>query len=327
MLSVKRLVTLVPVVAILLAGCSGGAAMTPTNSDFFVALPRILVEFDKDGSPTVGGIGLAFVGGLTGADMSSMKLDPSIISALQTGDIQHIEILHKDNGLFIFVNGKLLPHVGWSNQAFDTLGKTIESLGLLDSATAGLVKMFLPFVTRLGVDLVVKVPVKDGGTAIPVRDVNTPVEMPASTAAAPGFYARLTIKFNQDGVPSIANVSTRDLEAVFGASGFDFRTLELPPDTIKRLQDSNIQHIVLKTGSDGIGIMVNGELLPNVAWSETDLQNTAGLVNAFLADPGLKDVRSVVDTLVPQLRQIDSEIILSLPLAANQQAIPLPGSK
>jgi hypothetical protein len=310
-----------------LAGCSGGAPMAPTNSDFFVALPRITVEFDQDGAPTVAGISANLIQTLTGMDMSSMKLDPATIAALQAGDIQHVEILHKDNGFFLFVNGKLVPHIGWSDQAFNTLSKTLGSLGLLDPTLTNILKMFLPLVTRMGVDLVVEFPVKEGNTEIPVRDINTPVDVPAATPVQPGFIARLTTKFSEEGVPSIADISTRDLAAVFGDMGFDFRTLELPPETIKGLQDSNIQHVVLKTGADGVMIYVNGEPLPNVAWSDPELQNTADLVNAFLTDPSLADVRTVVSTLLPTLRQVDSEIVLMFPAAANQQAIPLPGAK
>lgn len=327
MVSVKRLIALIPVLAIVLAGCSGGAPMAPTNSDFFVALPRIVAEFDKDGAPTVAGISSDLVSKLTNMDMSAMKLDPATIAAVQSGDIQHVEVLHKDNGFYVFVNGKLVPHVGWSDQAFTTLGKTIESVGMLDPTVTKIVKMFLPLLTRVGVDLVVKFPVKDGGTAVPVRDVNTPVDVPAATPVQPGFIARLTTKFSEEGVPSIADISTRDLAAVFGDMGFDFRTLELPPDTIKGLQESNIQHVVLKTGSDGITIYVNGEPLPNVAWSDPELQNTADLVNAFLSDPALNDVRTVVSTMLPTLRQADAEVVLMFPVAANQQAIPLPTAK
>jgi hypothetical protein len=326
MVPAKRLVSLLPVLAILLAGCSGGAPMAPTNSDFFIAFPRIVIEFDQDGSPAVAGIPASMLGGL-GVDVSTMKLDAGTIAMLQSGDIQHIEVLHKDNGLFIFVNAKLLPHVGWSAASFDSLGKTVESLGLLDAATAKIVKMVLPLVTNLGVDVVVKFPVKSGGTAVALRDLNTPVELPASSPATPGFIARLTIKFDEQGAASIANISTRDLAAVFGDMGFDFRTLELPPETVQGMQAANFQHLVLKVGSDGITIYVNSEPLPNIAWSDAQLQSTAELVNAFLADEGLKDVRTVVSTMLPQLRMVDAEIFITFPVAANQQAIPLPGSK
>ncbi len=325
MVPAKRLVSLLPVLAIVLAGCSGGAPMAPTNSDFFIAFPRIVIEFDQDGSPTVAGIPASMLAGLV--DTSTMKLDAGTIATLQSGDIQHIEVLHKDDGLFIFVNSKLLPHLGWSAQSFDTLGKTIESLGMLDASMAKIVKMALPIVTNLGVSVVVKFPIKSGGAAVAVRDINTPVDMPANSPVTPGLIVRLTVRFDEQGAASIANISTRDLAAVFGDTGFDFTQLELPPETIQGLQAANFQHIMLQVGSDGITIFVNSEPLPNIAWSDPQLQNTAELANAFLADDMYKDVRTVVSTMLPQLRMVDAEIIITFPVAANQQAIPLPGSK
>lgn len=327
MVSVKRIVSLIPLFALLLAGCATGPTdIGEANRDFMIALPRIVVEIDGQGNPSISGITPELLR-LANMDPAMFALPQDLVDTMVAGDIQHLEILHKNDGLFIFVNAKPLPHIGWSSQSMNTLGNTIELFGILPADQARVVKLILPSVQRVGLNIAVKFPLKSGATEIPLRDATARTELPPPSAVSDVIAkTRLTLRFDQAGVGSIAGVSTRDLEALFGATGFNFRDLELGPDLIGNLQSQNIQHIVLRTTLDGITVYVNGEALPNIVWSEEYLKNTADLANAFLTDPALGDVREVVSTIVPNIRRVDSEIVIQFPTAQGQQQIPLPGN-
>ena len=292
-----------------------------------IALPRIVVDIDAEGSPSISGITPALLS-LAGMDPSQFRLPKEVVDALVAADIQHLEVLHKNDGLFIFVNGKPLPHLSWTSQSITTLGNTVEKFGVLDASASQVVKTLLPRLQNIGINIAVKLPLKSGGTEIPLRDATAKTELPAASAASDVIAkTRLTLRFDADGVPSIAGVSTRDIETMFGGMGFDFRMLELGSATVSNLQSQGIQHIVLHTTPDGITIYVNGEALPNIVWSEEYLNNTADLANAFLTDPSLANVREVVSTIVPNIRRVDAEIVIAFPAAQGQQEIPLPADQ
>lgn len=327
MVSVKRVVSLIPLFALLLAGCASGPTDAgEANRDFMIALPRIVVEIDAQGNPSISGITPELLR-VANMDPAMFALPKELVDTMVAGDIQHLEILHKNDGLFIFVNARPLPHISWNSQSMNTLGNTIELFGVLPAEQARVVKLILPRVQNVGLNIAVKFPLKSGATEIPLRDATARTELPPPGAASDVIArTRLTLRFDQAGVGSIAGVSTRDLEVLFGATGFDFRALELGPDLISNLQSQNIQHIVLHTTLDGITVYVNGQALPNIVWSEEYLKNTADLANAFLTDPALANVREVVSTIVPNIRRVDSEIIIQFPTAQGQQQIPLPGN-
>ncbi|MGQ9814572.1 MAG: hypothetical protein ACUVR3_05400 [Candidatus Roseilinea sp.] len=327
MVSVKRVVSLIPLFALLLAGCATGPTdIGEANRDFMIALPRIVVDIDTEGAPSISGITPELLA-LAGMDPDMFALPKDLVDTMVAGDIQHLEILHKNDGLFIFVNAKLLPHISWTSQSMNTLGNTVELFGVLPADQARVVKILLPRLQNIGLNIAVKFPVRSGVAEIPLRDATTRTQLPPPSAASDVIAkTRLTVRFDQAGVPSIAGVSTRDIEALFGGAGFDFRSLELGPDTVSSLQSQNVQHIVLHATPDGITIYVNGEALPNIVWSEEYLKNTADLVNAFLTDPALANVREVVSTIVPNIRRVDSEIVIQFPTAQGQQQIPLPSN-
>ncbi len=327
MASVKRIVSLIPLFALLLAGCATGPTdIGEANREFMIALPRIVVEIDADGNPSISGISPQLLA-LANMDPSMFALPKDLVDAMMAGDIQHIEILHKNDGLFLFVNAKPLPHIAWTSQSMNTLGNTIELFGVLPTDQARVVKLILPRVQNVGLNIAVKFPLKSGAAEIPLRDATAKTQLPPPSAASDVIArTRFILRFNQAGVGSIAGVSTRDLEALFGSIGFDFRSLELGPDTIAALQSQNVQHITLRITLDGIIVYVNGEALPNIVWSEEYLKNTADLANAFLTDPALANVREVVSTIVPNIRRVDSELVIQFPVTQGQQAIPLPGN-
>ncbi|MCS7061858.1 MAG: hypothetical protein RMN25_11940 [Anaerolineae bacterium] len=327
MASVKRVVSLIPLFALLLAGCATGPTdIGEANREFMIALPRIVVEIDADGNPSIAGISPQLLA-LANMDPSMFALPKDLVDTLVAGDIQHIEVLHKNDGLFIFVNAKPLPHVTWTSQSMNTLGNSMELFGVLPAEQARVVKLLLPRLQNIGLDIAVKFPLKSGAKEIPLRDATVKTQLPPPSPASDVIAkTRLTLRFDRDGVPSIAGVSTRDIEALFGGAGFDFRSLELGAATVSNLQSQNVQHIVLHVTPDGVTVYVNGEGLPNIVWSEEYLKNTAELVNAFLTDPALANVREVVSTIVPNIRRVDSEIVIQFPVAQGQQQIPLPGN-
>ena len=286
-----------------------------------MVLPQIVVVVDSEGVPTVAGITPDSIKQLTfgQVDLSTMRVPKSNVEWFTRSNVQHIEIRHKTDGLFLFANGKPLPRLGWNDESFNTVGDLAGKFGGLSQPVADIVKMVLPFVRHLGLDVVVKFPLQQGAAAIPLADPNAPVPAAATTAMPPSAIVRITVKYTEEGVPSIMNVSSRDLA---GAMGMDMSAMELPPDTMAMLRDRGVQHIVMRTTPDAVWIWINAEPLPTLVWSDDNLKNGAELYGQlFLTDESLI---KALNTLLPVLRKLDGEVVLQFPVPPGASAIPLP---
>ncbi len=125
-------VPVVLVIVLLLSGC--GAAQPPTTSSqgggtFMLALPRVVVDLDQNGNPGVFGLNAAQIGAFLGSDLAAMKVDPKMVKQMMDTNVQHIEMRQVGDALVLLVNGKPMPHIGWSDQ---TLQTAMSVAGALD---------------------------------------------------------------------------------------------------------------------------------------------------------------------------------------------------
>jgi hypothetical protein len=286
-----------------------------------VALPQIVVDVNSEGVPSFAGITPETVKALTfgQVDLSNMRIPKEYVTQLTNANVQHIEVVHNNDGLYIYANGKPLPHIRWDGQSIGEVSDLIGQLGILTEPTASIVKTVLPFVQNVGMDIVLNFPHQANAAAIPLADKNVQAATPVAATVVPSARARLHVQYGEDGVPSVMNVSSRDLGK---ALGFDLSMLELPPDRVQSFKDHNIQHVVVRSMPDGIRLWVNGQPLPTLAWSEDNLKNGVDLYGQIAAaDP---EFIKALQTIAPYLNKLDADLVLRFPTAPGAQPIDLP---
>lgn len=323
-----RLIKFLSLLMVLLIApaCSGQPTpLAQPKGDFAVALPRIVIDVNKDGVPSIGGISADVLRSVTFGyfDPSILRVPQVYVDWFTRTNMQHFEVVYKDDGLYLFVNGKPLPHIGWSSDSFENTGAVVEMVnktGMMPPAYVSLIKMALPFVQRIGVNVAFRFPLQQGAAEIPFADPSLMQATATPASVTTVATARVNIRYGNDGVPTIMNVSSRDLG---NAMGYDLRILELTPDMIKQVQATGIQHITLHSTKDGVLLWVNDKALPNVSWSPDNLKNG---VDTFgqLYNPVDPNLMQALDTLVPALSQTDAEVVLHFPVAEGVQPIPVP---
>ena len=121
-----------------------------------------------------------------------------------------------------------------------------------------------------------------------------------------------------NGVPSVAGLSSADLEALTGLS---MAQLNLDPTMIKTMTELGIQHISMRTDKDGLLLGVNDKPLPSIVWNDQYLNNGAELFTALNTYAGMDDVNKMVKQLLPSLQQANIELALRFPLAPGAQKL------
>ena len=307
------------ILLLLLAGCGKAveppvASSIPSGEVFQIALPRIVIDVDSAGNPSVMGLSPVMLKAL-GVDVSSMQVPAATVEQMTKNNLQHVEIASVGDRLVMIVNGKPLPHLGWDQ---DTLKRSLDladTLKVQDPKTMALIKRVLPLVTRLGLDLVLRFPVQPGTAEIPLAETGAAKKIALAPTTDPAsLIAKFEVKFDEKGVPGIMGISGNDLAALGGGA-----LGGLSPDMIANLQSGNIQNMELRMKPDGLHIYVNGDPLPVIIW------DTKLLANAFEAYGQISPdspILPVLKLFLPYLDRADVGILLHFPPAAGKDLIP-----
>ncbi len=307
------------VVALMVTSCGPAVPPTTETEEFALALPRLTLSFDANGMPSLMGLDLEKIRPLLRTyagmdiDLSLLRIDPFWVSWMTNANVQHIEIQYGAGGVLLFVNGKLLPHLAWSEESFSNLVPATE-LFMGQAPWTGMVKAFLPFVRRTGIGLVLMFPKQAGAAEIAVRAPGVVPEVAAAEVPA-GLIFRAEIAYDNDGVPSVLGMTSRDLAAM---TGMPLQMVELPPALIQQLKASNVQHVELRARNSGIFIFVNGMELPHLAWNDALLSDSASLYAQM--NPG-SPLIELVNFLLPSLAQADVDLLVRFPLAEGAMVI------
>lgn len=323
----KRATYLLPVFAILLAACGASqpAAVADKDSDFYVALPRVVVDIDDTGKPSIAGITPETLNSLSGGqlDLSQFTVPTDWLNYFKSTGTQHVELAFNGDGAFIYANGKQLPHVGLNDEAVNNLGEVAGTLGpaFVDPAYAGylpFVQKFLPLARRLGLNLVVRLP--HSGTEVPLRDPAAPMQG-TDTAGNGAVQVRVVVNYDDQGVPSIAGISAKDLEAL---TGYDLYGLKLDPNFVQLLKSKGIQHLSMRSEGTGLALAVNDKALPSLMCNADCLKNSADVIGLLNTYPGMEQINELVTKFGPELHNVNAELALRFPAAPGSQSIPLP---
>ena len=312
----RRLWVIALVVALVMSGC--GTAVKPPAGPatelgqlFQIALPRLVVDIDSEGNPSIAGLGPGLLK-LLGIDMSGFGVPKATVEQMTAANIQHVELTMAADGLHIFVNAKPMPVPAFTP---DSLQRAIDLGAAFGVQQTGLLKQVVPLVQRLGLDLVLRFPSQPGAAEIPLPPDGAVAAFKTSPANEPAsVVVKFEVKFDENGAPSVMGISGTDLETL-GIGALP----SLPPEQIRKLQENNIQHLELRNLPGGFYVFVNGEPLPSIVWDSSTLANLTEVYGQINADNPLLPV---IQALMPYLDRGDIGILLHFPIAPGAEPIP-----
>jgi len=313
----QRLLLLLVVLAVVMAGCGGQGvepATGPTTSTgelFQVALPRLVIDVDAEGNPTILGISPALLSAV-GVDVSGFRLPKTLVDQFAAAGVQHLEIASVGDRLMLFADGQPLPHLGWTP---DSLTRLLDTMRALQVQNTDTIARILPIVTRLGLDVVLRFPRAASAAEIPFVDTRTVRGFqPTVTADPASAIIKFEVRFDEQGQPGMMGLTAADLAALgVGSMG------GLSTDMLANLQNSDIQHAEIRTKPDGAYVYVNNEPLPRVIWDTELLANAVELAARLAPDYGLLPL---IQQIGPYLDRADIGILLRFPAAAGRTEVP-----
>jgi hypothetical protein len=191
------------------------------------------------------------------------------------------------------------------------------AIGVDGAAVSQLLTRLAPIVERLGLSIALKFPTAEGMEAVPFASDDIVMAPPRVVDTPPSAVAKFEIKYDDDGVPSIMGISARDIAALTGNSQLP---LAMSKDVIQRAKDSNIQHMQLTTGPNGLEIFINGEAAPKIVWDQ-DMVNNMIDVWAQL-NPDAAGYVPVVKQIAPFLANTSFSILMHFPMVDGVAVIP-----
>lgn len=131
------------------------------------AIIRLDARIDANGMPGIFDVTAEDLAAL-GVNMTPL-LDADTLARLQTANIQHLLVRSKPGGLFIYVNGKPLPHLVWDSRFLTNAAELFGRL-MPDSPYGVLVKENAPGLDRADIDILVLLPKLSGAQTVPLPE-------------------------------------------------------------------------------------------------------------------------------------------------------------
>ncbi|NOZ72575.1 MAG: hypothetical protein GXP38_11810 [Chloroflexi bacterium] len=320
-----RLLLVASLLLLVLALSACGSMPTTISApsqDFLLSFPRVVIDIGEDGTPSLAGFTAdqLYMLSLGQMDFRWLRMDPALIQWFKDKNLQHIELIQKEDGLYVFANGEPLPHLAWSEDSLNTLS---DLVGDYYPQIEELLTKTLPFMQRVGLDVVVRFPKADDVAEIPLRDMEVPIAQAIEAETEPSsLQIRLIIRYDKQGVPSVPGAEAL-LKNYFGVQ---MDQLRLMPQAVQSLTAAGIQHITLRVHNNSLYIFVNGKALPNLAWDADGLKNGVGLVSQLYGLQQTPSLNAMLDTLIPLLEATEGDVILKFPLQPGVKPIPTPGA-
>lgn len=314
-------------VLLVVSGCgprAGRADVASLGEDAVVIdFPAIYIDFDANGTPTVGGKTVDELGTQFGQQLPTIpQLPAEQVKMLTDFNIQHIQINNSSAGLRLLVNGLQIPSLGWGPDQLANTVDTLNSFGIpLPPDLAGI----LPMLGNVGVGLVLRFPVQAGAEAIPVN-VEGGMSAPAESKAAQEQYIasvgqapvlKLAVDYNADGSWTVDGKGPEEYSKVI--PDFKWDGLNMNPSMLARLTAVGVQNFTISTNPDGLFVAINGKLLPNLTWGNGEIEHTlalaeqTGLLQLAGNVPNLSDIINQIKALLPVVQTADFSITVNLP--------------
>lgn len=318
------LLSMLLVAGLVLAGCgprAGGGELAANASpeDIVIDLPAIYLDVNTEGQTSIGGTPLAQLGSQLGVDLSAAaQFDKAWINHLTVTNIQHMQLDNTPNGIMLLVNGEPIPSLGWDG---DALVATADTLNMLGANVGPQISKLLPIIRALGIGVVVRVPVVEGSSLIPLV-----VQGDASAAAlakkAQEEYlkavgtppvVRVTLNYAADGTFTVADISGTDLASM----NIPVQSLNLPAAQVERMTQLGIKKLSLSSNSQGIFISINDKTLPHITWDNGEVNHVLKLAAqmGFLNQiQGYSpEVHAMIESLLPAVQASDVNFSVTFP--------------
>lgn len=329
-MSVRKhgVLSLLLVAAITLSACGPRAGRVDVNSlnpdAVVIDLPAIYIDFDANGTPTIGGQTVDQLGAQFGQQLPAIPTLPADqVKMLTDLNIQHIQIDNSPQGLNLLVNGMMIPSLGWSSSQLSNTVELLNNFGIpIPPDLAGI----LPMLGNVGIGIVLRFPLKEGATPIPAV-VEGGMSASAEAIAAQKQYLesvgqasviKFAVFYNADGSWTVDGKGPDYYAQSF--PDFKWEGLNMNPSMLKRLTDVGVKDFTISTNPDGIFIAINGKLLPNITWGHGEIEHTlalaeqTGLLQMAAGNvSNLSDVINQVQSLLPAIQTTDFSITVNLP--------------
>lgn len=330
-----RISRLIPVAALsatlLLAACnSGRGAASGSESgslrrSFMFALPRVEVRIDRKGMPSIGGITPALLERLSlgAVHADSFRVDNAWIDYFISTNVQHIELLQNDSGMYVWVNGRRMPNVTYTARELDNLSALAESaralqmLGLSDNR-ASLVQRAVPLLGRFGLNLLVRFPANSGADAIATRSVReraTPAARVAKRDASGSV--EIGLRYDERGDPWLDGLTDQEFAEVFGV---DVMTLALEPAFVADIGRRGIHEIAVRSEADDLALSINNQALPAMQCDLACLNDLGEVLSILNTYPETEYLNESMRAMLPTLRDIDAHFVLRFPATSANAA-------
>jgi sulfur carrier protein ThiS len=320
------MLTALLITALVLVGCGGREEEPEAEPQAKIPLlmPRFTVSLNDAGVPSILGISLESVGRLLRQDVSGLKVDPATVQMLKDAGIQNFEAVATAEGLYLYVNGQPVPYLALDEETRQNVGDLLKLAGVQDG-TSNLVQNLLNnnVLSRVGVPVVIKLPVDAGVSEAALRDSKTLPRVDTGEARASVgekvLVLHLDVALDEQGVPTIAGTSMTDLQGALNEAGLpaDLSSIKLDPATIASLQAANVLLLQVETEPEGLYLNVNGQRLPRVAWDDERLRNALELYGSLEPD---SPYLPLLQFFLPYIQPADVELGVALPVPAGTEA-------
>ena len=313
------------IAALVLTGCApragaGASAAMASDDELTIDLPAIVIDFDSDGSASVGGMPISDLGATAGIDLSTVALPAEWVQYFTTSNIQHMQVNNGADGLTLMVNGQPVPSLVWDEGSLVATADTVSALGV---AVPTLNKV-LPLVQQLGLGVILRFPVAADEDLIPMVVEGDGSMAESAKMAQEEFLAavgsppriNLPVVYEEDGSWSVGDLTDTEWTALTGAP---FYALRLDPALLNGLAASGVNSMSFETEQEGIHISINGNPLPYLSWGSGEVQHVLalsqqmGLLQAAMPGMDMEAVLGTVESLLPVIQTSDANITIYLP--------------
>lgn len=299
------------------------------NSEFMLAFPRVEVNVARDGVLSVGGISTSMLESMTGGLYTAHRLPQGWVDYFVSTDTQHIELMQKDDGLYVWINGRRLPNIAYDKDALQNLtqvakrSEAFEAAGL-DPRTARTIRDLIPMMQRVGLNVLIRFPKRDGADTSEARSVRLRT-LPASSAPKQQVSARVRIVlvYDEKGDAKIYGLSEQDLRDVLNV---DVTAFALEPWFVEDLMKRNVQHIMLRSEGDGLSTAVNGNALPAMQCDMACLLNLGETISVLNTYEEYAYLNEPLKSFAPYLHGVDAEFVLRFPVAPGEKPVVIENS-
>lgn len=292
---------------LVLVGCAPRAVESaPAAADaegVVIDLPAIVLAVGEDGSLSASDAGVTTLNPLLDLAMADATLPDNIVEGAVTAGVEYIQIDNTPSGPVILVDGTPIMAPVWDEEI---LGSTIGALGTLGVELPDAMGALLPVVTDAGLGVILQFPAAAGDTSLPavsVEKVTTAV--PDRSSISTGL--NIDIQYADDGSWTGSGLPP------FPPLPWD-QILTLPADTVQNATDSGIESLQLVAGANGAFIVLNGQDLPYIDWSEGRLVGTLQLLSDMgLLGPEVAGMLPTIQNFAPTLLGLGLSITLNFP--------------